>query len=217
MERTYYVLPDLRLPWEGRAREERGLTEHGLLTDALARYRALPRRGIKSLGAFQGGAVLELARCLPLFPEDMEGEDVLVVPQGPSPAWPAEQVQDLLEVCAAALQVRYYLEGRALCPVPTDQRLPRRLAGQLLWTHQGALRETIRWAYVAGTGWISLAELQRRCQALGDRAPSYPLVLKYRVDGANEQGGYVPLEVAPWEYELLRRRTKEHLENRKES
>ena len=53
MKERYFALPDLRALWERRPREDWGLTEHGLLADALERYRALPRQGIKSMGIFQ--------------------------------------------------------------------------------------------------------------------------------------------------------------------
>ena len=212
MQMTYYVLPDLRAIWERRPREDWGLTGHGLLADALRRYRALPQREIKSLGVIQRGEALELARCLPLFPEDREGEDVLVVPQAPGPAWSGQRVQDLLAQCGEALRARYYLEDRRLLPAPRDHKLPPKLADKLLWSHRGELSQSVQWLYVAGLGWISPAGFQRRYGGLDGRAPCYPLVVKYRADGATEKGGYVPLEVEPWEYELLRRRTLERLQ-----
>ena len=212
MRVTYYVLPDLCALWERRPREGWGLTEHGLLKDALTRYRDLPRQGIKSLGLFQQGEALELVRCLTLFPEDREGEDVLVIPQDPGPAWSGRRVQDLLAQCGEALQSRYYLEGCRLLPAPRGHKLPPKLADKYLWSHGGKLSQNIQWLYVAGTGWLSPAEFQRRYGDLDGRSRCYPLVVKYRVDGTTERGSYVPLEVEPWEYELLRRRTQECLQ-----
>lgn len=212
MKERYYVLPDLRALWERRPREDWGLTCHGLPADALARYRALPRRGIKSLGVFQRGEALELARCLPLFPEDREGEDVLVVPRDPGPAWSSRRVQDLLAQCGEALRARYYLEGSRLLPAPKGHTLPPKLADKYLWPHNGNTEESISWLYVAGLGWLSPAEFQRRYGDLDGRAPCYPLVVKYQADGVTDQGGYAPLEVEPWEYELLRRRTLERVQ-----
>ena len=65
---------------------------------------------------------------------------------------------------------------------------------------------------MAGLGWLSPAEFQRRYGDLDGRSPCYPLVVKYRTDGITEQGGYAPLEGEPWEYELLRWRTLERLQ-----
>ena len=42
-----------------------------------------------------------------------------------------------------------------------------------------------------------------------------PLVLKYRADGITEQGAYLALDVEPWEYGLLVRRTLERLKKEK--
>lgn len=205
MKERYYVLPDLRALWERRPREDWGLTEHGLLTDALAHYWALPRQGIKSLGVFQKGEALELARRLPLFPEDREGEDVLVVPQDPGPAWSGQRVQNLLTQCGEILRARYELEDRRLLPVPRGCKLPPRLADKYLWFHEEKPAKSIRWLYVAGLGWLSPAEFQRRYGALDDRSPCYPLVVKYRADGVTDQGGYAPLEVEPAGYGISAR------------
>ena len=41
-----------------------------------------------------------------------------------------------------------------------------------------------------------------------------PLVLKYQADGLTEQGAYIPLDVAPWEYTLLLQRTLERQKQR---
>ena len=39
-----------------------------------------------------------------------------------------------------------------------------------------------------------------------------PLVLKVRADGITDKGDYRPLELEPWEFRLLARRTLERLE-----
>lgn len=59
-------------------------------------------------------------------------------------------------------------------------------------------------AYRAGTGWIPLREW-KRC------ASKHPLILKFMADGLTEGGAFVSLEVEPWEYDLLVRRTLERL------
>ena len=137
---------------------------------------------------------------------------MLVVPQDPGPAWSGRRVQDLLRQCGEALRARYYLEDGRLLPAPKAHRLPPKLADKYLWSHSGKLSQSIQWLYVAGLGWLSPAEFQRRYGDLDGRSPCYPLVVKYRTDGITEQGGYAPLEVEPWEYELLRWRTLERLQ-----
>lgn len=75
----------------------------------------------------------------------------------------------------------------------------RNLAALFLLT---AYEDTL--AYRAGTGWIPLREW-KRC------ASKHPLILKFMADGLTEGGAFVSLEVEPWEYDLLVRRTLERL------
>ena len=44
-----------------------------------------------------------------------------------------------------------------------------------------------------------------------------PLVRKYRADGITELGAYLALEVEPWAYDLLARRTLERMKMNKRS
>ena len=73
----YYTIDDLRLPAKRLLRKGRSVEQFPTLEEALARYRALPAAGIRALGLTDGVHVLELVKCLPLFPDDREGEDVL--------------------------------------------------------------------------------------------------------------------------------------------
>ena len=43
-------------------------------------------------------------------------------------------------------------------------------------------------------------------------SPVLPLVLKVWADGITDKGDYRPLELEPWEFRLLARRTLERLE-----
>ena len=90
-----------------------------------------------------------------------------------------------------------------LVPVSQPKTLPKRLWDKYLWLN---VREdehsAIRWVYTAGKGWVPPSILYRRT--------SRPvLVLKYQADGLTDQGAYIPLDVAPWEYKLLLQRTLE--------
>ena len=84
-------------------------------------------------------------------------------------------------------------------PIPTAGGLPKNLCRLRLYDQNGNSTQAIQWIYVAGSGWISPAELQRRKR---------PLVLKYRVECVDDEG-YISLpEVTPWEYGQLMRQTK---------
>lgn len=77
--------------------------------------------------------------------------------------------------------------------------------GKYLWPDvPGNPASALRWVYLAGKGW-------RPHGARG--APAVlPLVLKVRADGITDKGDYRPLELEPWEFRLLARRTLERLE-----
>ena len=66
----------------------------------------------------------------------------------------------------------------------------------------------LRWVYIAGKGWLAHS-------ALKESAAVLPLVLKVRADGITDKGDYSPLELEPWEFRLLARRTMERLEQNK--
>ncbi|MFQ7451084.1 MAG: hypothetical protein ACLRNQ_06235 [Flavonifractor plautii] len=59
--------------------------------------------------------------------------------------------------------------------------------------------------YIAGKGWLAPSALEEPAAVL-------PLVLKVRADGITDKGDYRPLELEPWEFRLLARRTLERLE-----
>ena len=178
------------------------------LAEALAWYRVLPASGIKSLGMTSGVHVLELVRCLPLFPGDSEGENVLASCPQELPLWAGEPESiQASETCISALSLRYRLDGTMITPIPPPHGLPRELRDKYLWLSGESGQETaLRWAYLAGAGWKQPAFLRRWDHI------ALPLVLRFRADGITEQGAYLPLEITPWEYEYLMRRTLERRE-----
>ena len=206
---TYYTIDDLLLPPKQPFHRGWTMERFPPLAEALARYRALPADRIKSLGMTDGVHVLELVRCLPLFPDDLTGESVQAPrPQEP-PLW-AEEPESILaaETCVSALGLRYRLDGTMVTPIPAPHGLPKELRDKYLWlSERGGRESAIRWVYIVGAGWKQPDFLRRWSR------PGYPLVLRYRADGITEQGAYLPLEVAPWEYDLLMRRTLERREH----
>ena len=206
MDISYYTVDDLRLPPKRAARGGWTMEAFPTLGEALDRYRALPPSGIKALGLTDGVHTLELVKCQPLFPDDREGEDILASDYRQFPLWAnCPEAERASSVCIAELDLRYALTGKMISPIPSASGLSEDLQNKYLWLNMaGEFQSAIRGIYVAGTGWVS--------PDLLDRHASPPLVLKYRADGITEQGGYLALEVEPWEYELLALRTKERLD-----
>ena len=89
--------------------------------------------------------------------------------------------------------------------------LRRDLRDKYLWlSGESERKAAIRWVYIVGAGWKQPAFL-RQWKRYG-----YPLVPRYQADGITEQGAYLSLEIAPWEYDLLMRRTLERREREAE-
>ena len=96
-------------------------------------------------------------------------------------------------------------------PIPSPGGLRRGLRDKYLWLSGESRQETaLRWVYIVGAGWKQPAFL-RQWKRYG-----YPLVPRYQADGITEQGAYLSLEVAPWEYDVLMRRTLERREREAE-
>lgn len=205
MDISYYTVDDLRLPPKRVLRKGWTMEKFSTLEEALERYRALPPSGIKALGLTDGVHTLELVKCLPLFPDDKEGESVLASDYRKFPLWAGSpEAERASSVCIRELALRYALTGKMITPLPPPIGLSEELQNKYLWLNMtGELRSAIRKIYVAGTGWVSPGFLNWR--------PSPPLVLKYQADGITEQGAYLALEVEPWEYELLALRTEERM------
>ena len=87
MNISYYTIDDLKLPAKRPLRKGWTMERFPTLEAALERYRVLPASGIKALGLTDGTHVLELVKCLPLFPDDKEGESVLASDYRQLPLW----------------------------------------------------------------------------------------------------------------------------------
>ena len=210
MNLSYYTIDDVNLG-PGRL-FHRGwkLERFQTLEEALARYRSLPSSAVKALGLTDGVHVLELVQCLPLFPDDKEGENVLASDCRTMPRWESEpEAVRASDYCTSVLRLRYIVDGDILAPIQASDQLPKRLRDKYLWLNVlNDPMSAIRWVYVAGKGWLSPSVLKKPAN------PKY-LVLKFRVDGVTDQGAYLSMEMEPWEYKLLLRRTLERLEQNK--
>ena len=137
-----------------------------------------------------------------------EGEDVLAAEQGePLPTWAdTTEARQAVRTCVEALGLRYQIEGKILAPIPVNKKQRRKkLAGKYLWPDvPGNPASALRWVYLAGKGWLAPTVLK-------EHAAVFPLVLKVRADGITDKGDYRPLELEPWEFRLLARRTLERL------
>lgn len=210
MNISYYTIDDLRLPPKRSLRKGRSVEQYSTLEEALARYQSLPVAGIRVLGLTDGIHVLELVKCLPLFADDQEGEDVLASDYSCFPLWAQEpEAARATGACITAMGLRYRIKGNVIEPIPSPEGLPQDLQGKFLWLNlSGEAQSAIRQVYVAGTGWVSPGILNRKTEPM-------PLVLKYRADGINEQGAYHSLEVEPWEYDRIALHTLERLKKEK--
>ena len=204
MEISYYTIDDLRQPPKRLFRKGCSIRHFDTAEAAISHYQTLPATGEKSLGITDGFHVLELVKCLPLYPDDTEGETVWASDYQALTLWrERSESAEAAAACEAAFHPRYRLDGAVLVPVSQPKTLPKRLWDKYLWLN---VREdehsAIRWVYTAGKGWVPPSILYRRT--------SRPvLVLKYQADGLTDQGAYIPLDVAPWEYKLLLQRTLE--------
>ncbi len=209
MNLTCYTMDDLRLGRGGLPRKGWTIRQFPELEEALAHYRGIPMTKRKVLGMTDGVHVLELVKNVPLFPDDPEGEDVLALELGePLPAWTDTlEARQAILTCVEALGLRYQMEGKILAPIPTNKKQRRKkLAGKYLWPDvPGNPASALRWVYIAGKGWLAPTVLKEPAAVL-------PLVLKVRADGITTKGDYRPLELEPWEFRLLARRTLERLE-----
>lgn len=107
-----YTIDDLRLPPKRSLRKGRSVEQFSTLEEALARYQSLPAAGIRVLGLTDGIHVLELVKCLPLFPDDQEGEDVLASDYSCFPLWAQEpEAASATGACITAMGLRYRIKG----------------------------------------------------------------------------------------------------------
>lgn len=209
MKMSYYTIDDLRLGYDPRGVTGWRMSRFVSLADALEHYRSLPDSAVKVFGLTDGVHVLELVKCLPLFPGDQQGESVLASDYRMFPLWSrVTEAVTATEACISTLGLRYMVNWSVIEPIPASEELPEALRESYLWLNiTGDMYSAVHKVYVAGKGWVSPHVLARQTIPL-------PLVLKYRTDAMNSQGAYLSLEVAPWEYRLLALRTKERLKKR---
>ena len=206
---TYYTMDDLRLGQGSLLCKGWSLERVQTLDEAVEHYRGIPITKRKVLGLTDGFHVLELVKNVPLLLGDPEGEDVLASELGePLPQWAdTPEARQAVRTCLEALGLRYQIEGKILAPIPVNKKQRRKkLAGKYLWPDvPGNPASALRWVYLAGKGWLAPTVLKESAAVL-------PLVLKVRADGITDKGDYRPLELEPWEFRLLTRRTLERLE-----
>ena len=207
----YYIVDD---PCHGKL----DIAHFHRLPDAVRAYRALPAANRKALGVQRGADAIDLVRCLPLFPHDKEGEDVLALRFLEYPLWKSDpQIMAAAQELASRLHIRYCLYRRCIIPAPDRDKLPRALRDKYLWPDEpGDFNTAAQWIYVAGAGRLSALELKRRYMDVN--SVQYPLVVHIGAHGMDSRGNYKALQVSPWEFHLLARRSQERLDqNKKET
>ena len=205
----FYVVDNL---WEGTLN-----TSHfHSLSDAVRAYKALPAANRKTLGVQRGVDAIDLAQCLPLFPNDREGEDVMVLRFLEFPLWKSDpQIMEAARELASRLHIRYCLFRQCIIPAPDRDKLPRALRDRYLWPDEpGDFYTAAQWIYVAGDGRLSAAEFKRRYRT-GQNAFRYPLVVQISACGMDSRGNYKSLQVSPWEFHQLIQRSKERVDQNK--
>jgi len=216
----FYVVDDL-------LRGTLNIAHFRRLSDAIAAYKALPaasssqspeaasRGPLKALGVQYEGQAVDLVRCLPLLPNDSGGEDVAVAEFLEHPLWKSRPgIVPAAQELAARLHIRYCLFRGCLLPAPDKDKLPRALRNTFLWPDvPGDFYTAAQWIYVAGAGRLSPAEFKRRYG--DDNADVYPLVTHISAFGVDKRGNYHSLQVTPWEFHLLVRRSRERLDQNK--
>ena len=209
----YYVMDDTR-------RDRLSIVHFSQLRDAVRAYKDLPDDARKVLGVMDGSRAVELILRLPLRPGEPPVEDVLDLGFLEDGGWKAKPgFMPAVHELAVCLMVRYCLFRGCLIPAPKKKALSRGLREKYLWPDvPGDFNTAIHWIDVAGVGRLSVAEFKRRYRQ-DDAAPFYPLVLRIGACGMTRHGRYAALDVTPWQFHLLARRSRERLDqnkNRKE-
>ena len=205
----FYVVDNL---WKGTL----DIHHFRSLPDAIRAYRTLPAANQKALGLQRGTDSIDLVQCLPLFPHDREGEDVMTLRFLEFPLWKSDpQVMEMARELASRLHIRYCLYRHCIIPAPDRDKLPRALRDRYLWPDEpGDFDTATQWIYTAGVGRLPAAEFKRRFCASQD-AVQYPLVTHISAHGMDGRGNYKSLQVSPWEFHLLIRRSRERVDQNK--
>ena len=204
----YYTIADLCIPPKQLLRMNWTAEHFQTIREALAHYRTLPEAGVKVLGVTSGRQAMGLVMCLPL--SSGQDENVLTSHYRAPPAWTDEaELARAVDACMTALNLRYMLDGDITVPIPFQSTPSKGLGDKYLWLDSNEKpMSAVRWAYVAGRGWVPPHSIQQ------DKEKTVSLVLKYHVDGTDAQGAYHYLEVTPEEYHLLLQRTLERMQSK---
>ena len=184
--------------------------------DAVRAYKDLPDANYKALGVRDGSDVAELIVRLPLRSGEPPVEDVLDLGFLERDGWKSKPgFMAAVHELAVYLMIRYCLFRGCLIPAPKKNVLPRGLREKYLWPDvPGKFSTSIHWIDVAGVGRLSTAEFKKRYRN-GATSLSYPLVLRLGACGMTRHGRYLDLDVTPWEFHLLARRSRERLDQNK--
>lgn len=119
MRLSFYTIDDLRLGHDPKGVTGWRLSQFLNWQDALEHYRNLPSTRVKEFGLSNGMQVLQLVRCLPLFPGDRRGHDVLLTDGIVQPLWRTEpQAAETARTVVARLGIRYCLDHDQIVPAP---------------------------------------------------------------------------------------------------
>ena len=205
----FYVMDDTR-------RDRLDIAHFAHLRDAVQAYKDLPGDTRKVLGVMNGSDAAELILRLPLRPGEPPGEDVLDLGFLERGGWKSKPgFMTTIHELAVYLMVRYCLFRGCLIPAPKKKALSRGLREKYLWPDvPGDFNTSVYWIDVAGVGRLSTAEFKRRYR--NDAAALFhPLVLRLGACGMTRHGRYAALEVTPWQFHLLVRRSRERLDQNK--
>lgn len=134
MNVTYYTVDDLRLGYDSKGLTGWRLSHFLSLDDAPTHYMSLSATQEKSIGMTDGVHELEIARCVPLFEYDREGEDILASDYKQFPLWAdVAAAKAAAQTCTTALRLRDMLRPDAIVPIPKSDNLSSRLKNKYLY------------------------------------------------------------------------------------
>lgn len=203
MRISFYTIDDFRLGHDPKGVTGWRLSQFLNWRDALEHYHSLPNDRVKEFGLSNGVQVLQLVRCLPLFPTDRTGYDVLLTDSIVQPLWRNEtQALEVAQAAAEHLDVRYCLDGGQIIPAPKP------LSERCKTSCEQNIAPVIKQIYAAGVGWLMPEDLRRRYRNAG---PDLSLP-----SGSQVPGGYRDprwrvrtQEITPWAYKRLEWRAKQ--------
>lgn len=202
MEWTFYTVGDLRLlqRYPNDRNSQPKLFQK--YSDAIEQYKQLPPSSVKVFGIVHGHHVCDLVRCLPLFPDDVSGENVLMADILRYPAWQCQPELILIaNHLARDLPIHYYLQSSCIFPAPKPGQFPDLLFGATLCGSR--YRQALKSVYVAGIGWCSAEIMPRAVTSV--TVKHFPLIVSCRVTVRMPNGMVCTVDVAPWVYERLKR------------